>query len=87
MGGGRLLQDRRGADAALQPAHRVTIVDDEDAAFAGADIVVAASLGQVTAPGVLMRALGAGAVPLASRVPVYEEIVRPRRRRPALRAR
>ena len=42
----------------------------------GADIVVAASLGQVTAPGVLVRALGAGAVPLAARVPVYEEVLR-----------
>src|SRR4051812_48232189 len=45
--------------------HRVTIVDDEDTAFSAADVVVAASLGQVTAPGVLVRALGAGAVPLA----------------------
>ena len=34
-------------------------------AFRGADIVVAASLGQVTAPGVLVKALGVGAVPLA----------------------
>ena len=56
--------------------HRVQIVDDEDLAFDGADIVVAASLGQVTAPGVLVRALGAGAVPLAARVPVYEEVLR-----------
>ena len=53
-----------------------TVVDDEDAALAGADVVVAASLGQVTAPGVVVRALGAGAVPLASRLPVYEEILR-----------
>ena len=56
--------------------HRVQIVDDEDLAFTGADIVVAASLGQVTAPGVLVRALGAGRVPLAARVPVYEEVLR-----------
>ena len=49
--------------------NRVTVVDDEDAAFAAADIVVAASLGQVTAPGVLVKALGVGAVPLAARVP------------------
>src|SRR4051812_45803077 len=55
---------------------RVTVVDDEDAALAGADVVVAASLGQVTAPGVLVKALGAGAIPLASRVPVYEEVLR-----------
>ena len=52
------------------------MVDDEEAAFADADVVVAASLGQVTAPGVLVRALGAGAVPLAARVPVYEEVLR-----------
>ena len=55
--------------------NRVTVVDDEDAAFAAADIVVAASLGQVTAPGVLVKALGVGAVPLAARVPVYEEVL------------
>ncbi|MDA0171743.1 PHP domain-containing protein [Solirubrobacter taibaiensis] len=55
--------------------NRVTVVDDEDAAFAAADIVVAASLGQTTAPGVLVKALGVGAVPLAARVPVYEEVL------------
>ena len=56
--------------------HRVQIVADEDLALTGADIVVAASLGQVTTPGVLVRALGVGAVPLAARVPVYEEVLR-----------
>ena len=56
--------------------NRVTVVDDENAALAGADVVVTASLGQLTAPGVVVRALGAGAVPLASRLPVYEEILR-----------
>jgi predicted metal-dependent phosphoesterase TrpH/glycosyltransferase involved in cell wall biosynthesis len=55
---------------------RVQIVDDEDVALGSADIVVAASLAQVTAPGVLVKALGAGAVPLAARVPVYEEVLR-----------
>jgi predicted metal-dependent phosphoesterase TrpH/glycosyltransferase involved in cell wall biosynthesis len=55
--------------------HRVRVVADEQAALAGADIVVAASLGQDTAPGVLVRALGVGAVPLAARVPVYEEVL------------
>ena len=55
--------------------HRVRIVDDEDEALGTADVVVAASLGQVTAPGVLVHALGAGAVPLAARVPVYEEVL------------
>jgi predicted metal-dependent phosphoesterase TrpH/glycosyltransferase involved in cell wall biosynthesis len=56
--------------------NRVQVINDEDEAFRGADVVVAASLGQVTAPGVLVRALGVGAVPLASRVPVYEEVLR-----------
>jgi predicted metal-dependent phosphoesterase TrpH/glycosyltransferase involved in cell wall biosynthesis len=56
--------------------NRVQIVDDEDAALTSADVVVAASLGQVTAPGVLVKAIGAGAVPLAARVPVYEEVLR-----------
>ena len=54
---------------------RVQVVDDEDTAFAGADIVVTASLGQLTAPGVLVRALGAGAVPVAASVPVYREVL------------
>jgi glycosyltransferase involved in cell wall biosynthesis len=56
--------------------HRVRVVDDETVALVGADVVVAASLGQDTAPGVLVRALGAGAVPLAARLPVYEEVLR-----------
>jgi predicted metal-dependent phosphoesterase TrpH/glycosyltransferase involved in cell wall biosynthesis len=44
--------------------------------LAGADVVVAASIGQAPAPGLLVRALGAGAVPLAARLPAYEEILR-----------
>jgi glycosyltransferase involved in cell wall biosynthesis len=56
--------------------NRVHVVEDEAEALDGADIVVAASLGDITAPGVLVRALGAGAVPLAPRVPVYEEVLR-----------
>jgi predicted metal-dependent phosphoesterase TrpH/glycosyltransferase involved in cell wall biosynthesis len=55
---------------------RVHVTDDEDAAFASADVVVAASLGQITAPGVLLRALGVGAVPVAARMPVYAEVLR-----------
>lgn len=56
--------------------NRVTVVTDEDAAFAAADVVVAASLGQVTAPGVLVKALGVGALPLAARTSVYDEVLR-----------
>jgi predicted metal-dependent phosphoesterase TrpH/glycosyltransferase involved in cell wall biosynthesis len=54
---------------------RVVLTDDERAALASADVVVTASLGQITAPGVLLGALGAGAVPIAARLPVYEEVL------------
>src|SRR5215218_5096118 len=47
----------------------------EDDVLAGADVVVAASLGQAPAPGLLVRALGAGAVPVSSRLPAYEELL------------
>ncbi|MGZ5321267.1 MAG: glycosyltransferase [Solirubrobacterales bacterium] len=47
----------------------------EEAVLARSDVVVAASLGIVPAPGLLVRALGAGAIPLASRLPSYEEVV------------
>ncbi len=40
-----------------------------------ADVVVAASLGTFPAPGILLRALGSGAVPLAARLPAYEEVL------------
>ncbi len=73
-----VIYSKTGATPTLRSSlrHRVTVVDDEEQAFHGADVVVAASLGQVTAPGVLVKALGAGAVPLAARVPVYEEVLR-----------
>src|SRR4051794_19956324 len=40
------------------------------------DVAVAASLGHAVAPGVLVRALAAGTVPVASRLPAYEEVLR-----------
>jgi glycosyltransferase involved in cell wall biosynthesis len=43
--------------------------------LACADVVVAASLGVAPAPGLLVRALGAGAVPVASHLGPYEEVV------------
>ncbi|HEY3186757.1 MAG TPA: PHP domain-containing protein [Solirubrobacteraceae bacterium] len=46
---------------------------DEAEVLAGADIVVAASDGTAPAPALLARARVAGAVPVASRLPVYEE--------------
>jgi predicted metal-dependent phosphoesterase TrpH/glycosyltransferase involved in cell wall biosynthesis len=56
---------------------RVRLVSDgpEGAVLASADVVVAASLGAVPAPGLLLRALGAGAVPVAARLPAYEEVL------------
>jgi glycosyltransferase involved in cell wall biosynthesis len=47
----------------------------EDAVLASADIVVAASHGVLPSPGLLVRALGAGAVPVASHLSAYEEVV------------
>ena len=46
-----------------------------DAVLADADIVVCASTGMLPAPGLLVRALAAGVVPVASRLPVYEEVL------------
>jgi glycosyltransferase involved in cell wall biosynthesis len=58
---------------------RVTFVDgteDSDAEVsADADIAVFASEGDRATPGMLLRALGAGAVVVASRLPVYAEIL------------
>ncbi len=48
---------------------------DEAEILAGADLVVFASDGLRPAPEALIRALVAGAVPLASRLPVYEELL------------
>jgi predicted metal-dependent phosphoesterase TrpH/glycosyltransferase involved in cell wall biosynthesis len=60
--------------------NHVDVVTAEDASeadvLASADVVVAASVGQAPAPGLLVRALGAGAVPVAARLPAYEEVLR-----------
>ena len=47
---------------------------DEAAVLAGADVLVAASDGSAPQPGLVLRAQAAGAVPLVSRLPVYEEV-------------
>ena len=79
--------------AALRSAlrDRVTVVEAdrhrEDAVLAGVDIVVAASIGQSPTPGLLVAALGAGAVPVAARLAPYEDVLEDGRARPALRAR
>jgi hypothetical protein len=46
-----------------------------DAVLAGADAVVLASEGVRATPGVLVQALASGIVPVASRLPVYEELL------------
>jgi hypothetical protein len=46
-----------------------------DELLAGADVLVCASDGTLPAPELLLRAVAAGAVPLASRVAVYEEVL------------
>ena len=43
--------------------------------LAQADVAIVASLGHAPAPGLLVRALGAGAVPVAARLPAYEEVL------------
>jgi len=51
------------------------VADGDDAALlAEADILVAASDGAAAQPGLVLRAQAAGAVPLVSRLPVYEEV-------------
>jgi glycosyltransferase involved in cell wall biosynthesis len=61
--------------AALRERVRFATPDelDETELLAGADVVVAASDGTAPAPGLLARARVAGAVPVAARLPVYEE--------------
>ena len=67
--------------AALRSAlrDRVTVVEadrerDHDV-LAGVDVLVAASIGQSPAPGLLVSALGAGAVPVAARLAPYEDVL------------
>jgi glycosyltransferase involved in cell wall biosynthesis len=58
-----------------QLRERVTFTPDgEDAALARADVVVAASAGTTPAPALVMRAVAAGAVPVVSSIPVYEQL-------------
>ena len=58
---------------------RVSFLDDADGARARllehADVVVLASGGPLPAPGLALEAIGARAVPLASRLEVYEEVL------------
>jgi glycosyltransferase involved in cell wall biosynthesis len=58
---------------------RITFVEAADATeaevLARADIAIFASDGLRPAPGTLIRALGAGGLPVASRLPAYEEVL------------
>jgi predicted metal-dependent phosphoesterase TrpH/glycosyltransferase involved in cell wall biosynthesis len=55
---------------------RVTFVEgDEQDALASADVCVLGSLGAEPAPGLALRAIAAGAVPLAPSLAVYEEVL------------
>jgi predicted metal-dependent phosphoesterase TrpH/glycosyltransferase involved in cell wall biosynthesis len=49
---------------------------DPDALLAAADVVCVASGGPRPAPGIVRKALATGAVPIASHIPVYEELTR-----------
>ncbi len=48
---------------------------DEAALLAASDVLVAASTGDAPVPGLLLRARAAGAIPIASRLPVYEDVL------------
>ena len=60
--------------ASLRERVRIVAPGEHDE-IGGADIVVAASDGAVPAPGVVLRALAAGAVPVCSSLAVYEELL------------
>jgi glycosyltransferase involved in cell wall biosynthesis len=62
--------------AVLRDRVRFAGREEGEHVLAWADAVVAASDGAAPAPGVLLRAMAAGAVPVAARLPVYEEVVR-----------
>jgi hypothetical protein len=57
-------------------AFRGPVDGSEAQHLAHADIAVAASSGTAPAPQLVLRAMGAGAVPVVSRLPQYEELVR-----------
>jgi glycosyltransferase involved in cell wall biosynthesis len=64
---GRLLTDRV---SFIDPSDRT-----QDEVLATADVCVFASDGDRPVPGALVRALGSGSVAVASRLPVYEEVL------------
>jgi predicted metal-dependent phosphoesterase TrpH/glycosyltransferase involved in cell wall biosynthesis len=54
---------------------RTPVDDPADVRFDEADVAVFASAGARPTPGLVLRAIAAGAVPLAARLPVYEEVL------------
>ncbi len=68
-----VLTDRGAAASALRLPARLRARGRSESAgsLAGADVVVAASAGPSPAPGLVRRAVAAGAVPLASSLAVY----------------
>jgi glycosyltransferase involved in cell wall biosynthesis len=64
--------------AAMRPEVRERIEwvqGPREEALAGATVAVFASDGELPSPGGVLRALAAGAIPVASRLPVYEELL------------
>ena len=61
--------------ADLRERVRFVAPSDEHDEVGAADVVVAASDGALPAPGVVIRALAAGAVPVCSSLAVYEELL------------
>lgn len=63
----------------LRAGGRIRFVDpattSEAEVLAAADVVVCASDGDAAAPDLVLRVLAAGAVPVVSRLPVYEDVV------------
>jgi hypothetical protein len=71
-----VLSARQPATLERRLRDRVSFVDVSEAELlAEADAVVLASEGLRVSPGTLVRALAAGVVPVASRLPVYEELL------------
>jgi hypothetical protein len=72
-----VLTDRGAAASSLRLPERLRgrVRFEAGGSLAGADVVVAASAGTSPAPGLLLRAVAAGAVPLASSLAVYEELL------------
>jgi hypothetical protein len=72
-----VVRSPRGAIPSLRVPERLRsrVRFEQPGSLGDADVVVAASNGNGPAPGLLLRAVAAGAVPLASSLAVYEELL------------